>query len=159
MKTQIIIGLTAVLVLAGCQSRYNPGNWGWFGGGSSEPTLAPRRGYTEYVETRPLVDRILSVSVEPVHGGAIVTAVGLPPTQGYWSADLVPVNTTETGRPISIDGVMLLEFRIVPPPVRNPVVNEVSREVVAGRFLSTQSLGNARQVTVVARQNQASARR
>ena len=141
MKTQIIVGLTVLLMLAGCNSRYNPGNWGWFGGGGgSEPTLEPGRGYTDTSERRPLVARVLTMSVEPTHGGAIVTAVGLPPTQGYWAADLVPHFTTEAGRPTSKDGIMQLDFHIVPPPVQNYVVNQSSREITAAVFLSEQSL-------------------
>ena len=130
MKLKIVAGLVmALLVLSGCQSRYNPVNWGWFGGSRSEATLAPNRGYPSDVDPRPLVSQVVSMQVDRVPGGAIVTAVGLPPTQGYWAADLVSTYETEAGKIASKDGVIQLEFRVVPPRGPQNVVNQRSREI------------------------------
>ncbi|SFB70291.1 hypothetical protein [Tropicimonas isoalkanivorans] len=153
MKVQIVAGLAAALVLTGCQSRYNPVNWSWGGGNASRTTLAPDDGYEDKTERRPLVSQVLSMDVERVPGGAIVTAVGLPPTQGYWKADLVSTYQTVTGEVAAKDGEIRLEFKIIPPPVPNPVVNQQSREVVAGTYLTDQTLYNVRRITVVAANN------
>ncbi|PRY21433.1 hypothetical protein CLV78_10946 [Aliiruegeria haliotis] len=159
MKVQILAGVIAVLVLAGCESRYNPGNWGWFGGGRSEPTLAPRKGYVDDSDPRPVIDQVVSMTVDKVPGGAVVTAVGLPRTQGYYAADLISTYETEAGKPAAKDGVMRLEFRIVPPRQPRPVVNQASREVVSAFYLSDQALQSVRQITVVGARNQVSSRR
>lgn len=159
MKTQIVAGLVAVLVLGGCESNYNPGNWGWFSRSQSTPTLEPGKGYEDKTDYRPMVEQVTSMSVDRVHGGAIINAVGLPKTQGYWAADLVPTYETESGKPTSKDGVMRLEFRVVPPRTPQPSVNQRSREVVAGLFLSDQALQGARQIIVVGEQNQRSSSR
>ncbi len=159
MKVQIVAGLLAIGLLAGCQSRYSPNNWGWFGGSQSEPTLAPNDGYAPDYDRRPLVQQVVSMSVDQVPGGAIVTAVGLPPTQGYWEADLVSTYETESGKPAPKDGVMRLEFRIVPPRGQKRVSTAISREVTAGTFLSDQALGAVRTITVVGSGNQRSSGR
>lgn len=160
MNYRIIAGAAALLVLAGCESRYNPGNWGWFsGGGGKQETLEPRGGYEDPSDRRPFVTQVTDVRVERVAGGAIVTAVGLPPTQGYWEADLVPAYTTVTGKPAARDGVMWLEFRAIGPLTPHPVGTPLSREVVTGVFLTDQALANAGRIVVVAEGNERIARR
>ncbi len=154
MKVQIVAGLVAVLVLAGCQSRYNPGNWGWFSNSSDTPTLAPNKGYPSDVDPRPLVSQVVEMQVDQVPGGAVVTAVGLPPRQGYWAADLVSTYKSEAGKIASKDGVIQLEFRVVPPRQQTNVVNTASRELTAGAFISDQSLGGVRQIRVIGQNNQ-----
>lgn len=159
MKLPIFAGLVAVLVLAGCQSRYNPSNWGWFGGSRSEPSLAPRNGYPSDIDPRPLVSQVVSMSVDQVPGGAVVTAVGLPPTQGWWAADLVSTYVTEAGQTAPKDGVIQLEFRVVPPVSARGSVNKASRELTAGTFLSEQTLRGVRQIRVIGANNQRSSGR
>ncbi|MFV0333999.1 MAG: hypothetical protein ACK5JR_08020 [Tropicimonas sp.] len=161
MKAQIVAGLVAVLVLTGCQSRFNPTNWGWgwFGNDRSEPTLAPRDGYPSDIDPRPLVAQVTSMQVDRASGGAIVTAVGLPATQGYWAADLVSTYKTEAGRIAAKDGVLQLEFLVVPPRERRRSGTTVSREISAGIFISEQSLAGVREIRVVGQNNQRSSRR
>jgi hypothetical protein len=159
MRLQIVAGLLVLTVLAGCQSRYNPTNWGWFGGSTGEATLAPRSGYAPDVDPRPLADQIVSMQVDRLPGGAIVTAVGLPRTQGYWKADLVSTYKTESGKTAAKDGVIRLEFRVIPPRGPRPVVNQASREISAGIYLTDQTLRGVRTITVVGAQNQRSSRR
>ncbi|MFD0981389.1 hypothetical protein [Tropicimonas aquimaris] len=159
MKAQIVAGVIAALVLTGCQSRLNPGNWGWFGGSRSAPTLEPEDGYDQNADLRPLVEQVVSMSVEQTPGGAIVTATGLPPTQGYWKADLVSAYETVTGAVASKDGEIRLEFRIVAPPTPKPVGAARSREVTTALFLTDQTLRNVRQITVVGQANARSSSR
>lgn len=158
MKMRIVPALLAVLALTACESRYNPGNWNW-GGGSTATTLAPQGGYGDRSDQRPLVEQVVSVSVENVPGGAIVTAVGLPPTVGYWNVDLVPVHESVTGKPVGQDGVMWLEYVAVGPLSQQPAVTQAAREVIAGIHLSDQALRGVGQVVVVGQNNQRSARR
>ncbi|MDV7141592.1 hypothetical protein R3X27_02745 [Tropicimonas sp. TH_r6] len=154
MKVQIVAGLLAVLVLAGCQSRYNPGNWGWFSNSTGEPSLAPNKGYPIDADPRPLVSQVVSMQVDQVPGGAVVTAVGLPPRQGYWGADLISTYKSEAGRIAPKDGVIQLEFRVVPPKRQTNAVNQASRELSAGAFISDQSLRGVRQIRVIGQNNQ-----
>ncbi|TFL18223.1 hypothetical protein [Jannaschia formosa] len=119
-----------------------------FFGGGSEAALDELRA----VAGEPLVDQIVSLEIAPTPGGAIVSAVGLPPTQGYWDADLVRVPTEEPS-------VLLLEFRLLPPPEPRPVGTQPSREVLAGRVLSLQDLAGISTIAVQAQRNRATSRR
>ena len=158
-KTRIAAGLLAVLVLAGCESRFNPGNWNLWGGGGTPTTLAPSGGYGDTTDPRPLVDQVVSVRVDSRPGGVIVTADGLPPTIGYWEVGLVPVYESVTGKPASKDGIMWLEFVAVGPLRPQPAVTPPAREVTAGIHLSEQALRGTRQIVVVGQRNQRSASR
>jgi hypothetical protein len=150
-----LIGIVALpLVLAGCgglaQSPINPLNW--FGGREAPEPVSPLE---RPADPRPLIDQVTSVTIDRTPGGAIVRATGLPPALGYWNAGLVPVD--RDARP-DANGVLTLEFRAVPPPapVPGPTAN---RSIVAGYFLSNQTLAGVRAITVTARTNSATARR
>ncbi|MFV1876275.1 hypothetical protein [Nioella sp.] len=141
--------LVVVLGLTGCASRLNPMNW--FGRDReervqiSETVAAP-------VDDRQLVTEVISLSVDPLPGGAIVRAMGLPPRQGYWEADLV-----EVGRE---DGEIVFEFRVYRPVDANTRVGtQRSREILAGTSLTTQDLAGIRQIVVIAQQNRRSVSR
>jgi hypothetical protein len=141
--------LVVVLGLTGCASRLNPMNW--FGRDReervqiSETVAAP-------VDDRQLVTEVISLSVDPLPGGAIVRAMGLPPRQGYWEADLV-----EIGRE---DGEIVFEFRVYRPADPNTRVStQRSREILAGTSLTTQDLAGIRQIVVIAQQNRRSVSR
>lgn len=141
--------LVVVLGLTGCASRLNPMNW--FGRDReervqiSETVAAP-------VDDRQLVTDVISLSVDPLPGGAIVRAMGLPPRQGYWEADLV-----EVGRE---DGEIVFEFRVYRPVDANTRVGtQRSREILAGTSLTTQDLAGIRQIVVIAQQNRRSVSR
>ncbi len=137
--TARIAAVAAVAALAGCgigQSRLNPFNW--FGGSREVPveTVAARAQ-----DARPVVDQVVSLEIAPTRSGAIVSAVGLPPVQGFWEADLVRA-------PSDDPGVLVLDFRILPPPVATRVGTQPSREVLAGLVLSTQDLAPYRTIVV-----------
>ena len=144
--------LLAMVFLTACstvrESRLNPFNW--FG-----------RDRVEAVETvdsvliqdrRPLVGQIASLSVDPTPEGAIIRAVGLPDTQGFWAADLVEVPSDDPSQ-------IFYEFRIVPPLEQRRSGTQRSREVIAGTELSNTRLRSVRSITVVGRQNRRSVRR
>lgn len=148
MKFRIVIALLVVLGLAGCASRLNPLNW--FGGDREQRIAVVETA--EEVDGRSLVAEIVSLDVVPNPGGAVISAMGLPPRQGYWEADLV-----EIGRD---NGELVFEFRVyqpVDPDTR--VSTRRSREVLAGTALSRFDLAGIRSVTVIGQQNRRTVRR
>lgn len=132
--------LTLVALLGGCaaarESRFNPMNW--FGKSEQvERVELPQKP----ADDRDLVRNVLSMAVEPVPSGAIIRATGLPPSQGWWKADLV-------AQPVTEDGTLVFDFRILPPPSPTAVNTPQSREVVAATHLSHAKLANVRRIVV-----------
>ncbi len=152
MFRPLVILLSVMLVLTSCgrirDSRLNPFNW--FGRSQPIETVAVDAGRP--VDPRPLVAQVLTLNVDAVQGGAIVRAKGLPPTQGYWNGALVPLELDE-------NGVQVYEFRIAPPFQPNPVVNQFSREVTVGAFVTNRQLESIRQIVVQGSGNALSSRR
>lgn len=147
LGTKIALG-ALVLTIAGCglgQSRLNPLTW--FGRDSSEAIDAARATPRE-----PVIDQVLSLTVDPTPGGAIVSTVGLPPTQGFWEAELVQVPTDDAT-------TLLFDFRILPPLEPRRTGTQPSREVLAGTILSNQDLAGIRTIAVQGAQNRRSVRR
>jgi hypothetical protein len=138
-------------LLAGCsgfsESRINPLNW--FGGSEPRETIAVTG---EAADPRPLVETVLSMAVEPIPGGAIVRARGQSPTQGWWQAELVPLDVDDRG-------VLVYEFRIEPPPTITPTNTPQSRQVDVAIFVSDIGLANVREIVVQGATNARSARR
>ena len=140
MDRMMTRGLTAglILALAGCgavrESRVNPANW--FGRAAE----GPARAVPNARDPRPLV-AVTALDVAPSAGGAIVEARGLPPEQGWWRADLVPV---EDGDP----GTLTYELRAVPVPVARRVGPAPSRELVVAAFASDVALAGVRRIRV-----------
>ena len=138
MKTPVLALLVATLAVTACSriqnSRLNPLNWF----GRSE--AAPVQVVEELGDPRPMVAQVLSLDVDRVPEGAIVRAKGLPPTQGWWDAELV-----ERGLE---DGVLTLEFRLEQPVRRQPEGTPPSREVVVASFLSNIKLESIRRIVV-----------
>lgn len=151
MTTRLIAALTLSLVLAGCgglrDSRLNPFNW--FGRSEPRETIAvPQKAG----DPRALIDNVLAMAVEPMPGGAIIRATGQTPTQGWWEAELVPLPVTETG-------VLVLEFRLLPPIERTDVNTPRSREITAAIFLSDIKLEQVREIVVQGANNARASRR
>jgi hypothetical protein len=146
MRRFVITGLVASVVLAGCggirDSRINPFNW--FGGDTETRVQTVDAAAARDDQ---LIDQIVSLTVDPTPGGAIVSVIGLPVTQGYWRADLVR-------QPSDDPAQLILEFRIKPPLGTTRHGTPPSREVLGGTFLSTQTMNGVRQIVVVAAQNQ-----
>lgn len=141
----------AAAALAGCggfrQSRLNPLNW--FGRSAPRETIVLP---DERQDARPLVDAVLSMTVEPIPGGAIVRARGQTPTQGWWQADLVPLD-------IDAEGVLVYEFRLLPPIERTDVNTPQSRQVDVAIYISDIRLDRVREIVVQGATNARSARR
>lgn len=143
----LILALALATALGGCarvtESRFNPFNWF----GSAEPETATAVPASVETDPRPRVAQVTSLTIEPTPTGAIVRATGLPPTQGWYAAVLVP----ETEAPVN--GEMVYVFRAVPPldPLR--VSTAQSRELSAARVLSQQELAATRTVRVIGETN------
>lgn len=156
------LGTVTLVGLGACgrvrDSRLNPFNW--FGQSrSEEPTLAPAEGYQANVDTRPVVDQVTALQVDRVPGGALVTATGLPQTQGHWAAALIAEATGPSGRPLRDGATLGFEFRVAPPETPTRSGPPQSRELTATVYLTDQDLTGVRTITVKGLRNQRSARR
>lgn len=157
MRKPLIVALAAVLALGACaaarESRLNPANW--FGRSAPEaPTLAPAGGYApRVVDNRPPVEQVTFAALERIPGGAILRATGLPPTQGWWDAELVA--ETE-GVPA---GTLAFRFVVAGPRTPQPVSTPQSREVTVATYLSDIALREVRQIVVRGRLNERVLRR
>lgn len=151
MKRSLIATLILMTALSGCagisQSRLNPFNW--FGKARPAPLT---QLYTAPTETRALVAQVLTLNVEPFPGGAIVRAKGLPPTQGYWEAELV-------AQPLDDQGRLVYEFRIFPPLTPTPAGTPYSRQVTVAASVSDIKLQGVSSIVVQGDSNALSARR
>jgi hypothetical protein len=143
--------LVLCATLGGCggfrDSKLNPFNWFK----SSEPRetiVLP----ADRVDQRALVDAVLTMSVEPIPGGAIVRATGQTPTQGWWQAELVPL-------PVDQNGTLVYEFRLLPPITPTDVNTPRSREVEVAIYISDIRLDPVREIVVQGAGNARSARR
>lgn len=145
----VVLGLG--LAVAGCagvrQSRLNPFNW--FKRSEPRETIVLPG---EKTDPRPLVDTVLTMSVEPIPGGAVVRARGVTPTQGWWDAELV-------ARDLDENGVLVYEFRLQPPVGRTDVNSQPSREIDVAIYISDVKLQNVREIVVQGATNARSARR
>lgn len=143
--------LCLCLVLAGCggfrDSKMNPFNW--FGRSQEAEKVALPAAPQD---RRALVQQVATLHVEEVPGGAIVRATGLPPTQGYWDAELVPQPVDENGR-------LVLDFRVFPPIEAMRAGTPPSREVVVALYLSNYKLDSIREIVVQGELNARAARR
>ncbi len=135
-----LLALGLVATLAGCgaigKSKLNPFNW--FKKSEPRETIVLPG---EEADPRGLVETVLSMEVEPIPGGAIVRARGLTPTQGWWDAELVAKDVDE-------DGVLVYEFRLLPPVSRTDVNTQRSREIDVAIFISDVKLENVREIVV-----------
>ena len=151
LSRRLFVVSMAAVALAGCggfrDSRLNPFNW--FGRSEPRETIVLP---DERQDPRPLVDTVLSMNVEPMPGGAIVRARGETPTQGWWKAELVPMDIGE-------DGVLVYEFRLLPPIERTDVNTPQSRQVDVAIFISDIRLERVREIVVQGSTNARSARR
>ena len=158
MRLSLTLALIAATSLSACgfgQSRLNPLNW--FGRSKEVPVASAPATTTNGTPVKDEVDRqlvqsVTSMSVEPYPGGAIITATGLPPSQGWWKAELVAL-------PVDDKGVLVLEFRVAQPPEPWPAGTEWSREITAGYSLSNIKLQNISEIVVQGATNARASRR
>lgn len=141
-----VLTLTALAACGGFSGKLNPFHWFKRSAPAEVVTLeAP-------ADKRPLVDDVISMQVESYPGGAIVRATGLPPSQGWWDAELV-------AQPIDDKGVLVLEFHVFPPLDGADVVNQQSREITVAYNLSNIKLEGISQIVVQGAKNARSSRR
>ena len=151
MRTPGLAALAALMVLASCGglrgASLNP--FTWFDRSSTEvASLVPEGGFPGVQDNRPLVAQVTDMAVEPVEGGAIVRAVGLPPTQGWWDAELVSDTDFRAE-----DGELRLRFVTAVPRQQRPAGPQRSREITAGVFVSDFRLAGVRRITVTGAEN------
>ncbi len=148
-RRHVVLGLA--LALGGCgairQSKLNPFNW--FRKSEPRETIVLPGAASD---PRGLVETVLSMSVEPIPGGAVVRARGVTPTQGWWNAELV-------GRDVGEDGVLVYEFRLLPPTGATDVNTQASREIDVAIYISDVKLQNVREIVVQGATNARSAQR
>lgn len=153
MRLPIALALICALGLSACggwrDSRLNPSNWF---GKSREAVAQEAPTQDADLKGRSLVQSVLSMTVEPYQGGAIVRATGLPPTQGWWEAELV-------AQPVDENGVLVLDFRVFPPVAPWPAGTQPSREIVVAIALSNIKLEPVREIVVRGETNSRSSRR
>lgn len=156
MRRQVIVTGVVLSLLAGCgsfgESRFNPLNWF----GKSEPvttnaygqnvvalqTLAPRKGYPVFTDTRPLAPQVTDVKLVRSASGAIVTATSALPSLGFYDAELVPVASERTD-------TLVFEFRLRPPSQAAPTGTQAQRHISAAKSLSLAEITGIRTVIVV----------
>lgn len=159
--------LVSTLVLTGCatvrDSRVNPFNW--FGTARSEPLtrteaetnpLIPQRsGLFAASRERAAVyngrpfDQVTDLTIEPVPGGALIRATGLAARQGIYAVQLTPDNEDE----LPVDGVLTYRLEGVEPERNTPVGAQPTREVVAARKVTNQTLAGVRTIRVLGQRN------
>lgn len=157
MGRQLATLLILTLALGGCgqirDSRVNPFNW--FGGAQqAAPTLTPSGGYAVAAQDpRPLVAEVTGLRVQPVQGGALITATGLPPTQGWWGAELLAEPLPQAEGLLAAPQELRFRFVLAPPFTPQDVSIPQSREVSVGLFLSHQALRGISRITVTGASN------
>ncbi len=152
MTARWALALTLTLALASCgglrDSRLNPFNWF----GRSAPAERVEVAVDPDADPRPLVETVTDMQVDAFPGGAIVRATGLTPTQGWWAAELIEL-------PIDADGVLVLEFRLLPPITPTDVNTPQSRTVTVGTSFSDIKMAKISRIVVQGKTNaRASAR-
>lgn len=155
MGRSLLAGLLCLTLLGGCGgwnwSSLNP--FTWFGD-STEGPVSPADGIAVLPDNRVLVAEVLDMAVEPFPGGAILRASGLPPTQGFWDAELIAENE---GR--AENGVLSFRFVVARPYTLQPAGTPPSRAVSVGLYLSDFKLSGVRQIVVTGARNSRSVRR
>ena len=152
MRLPLTAALIAVTLLGACgamrESRLNPLNWFKKSEAVQTAGLTTQRP----ADPRPLVAGVVSITIEPYPGGAIVRATGLPPTQGWWDAELVAL-------PVDENGVLVYEFHVFPPPGATPANLPQSREITVAANLSGIRLAGINEIVVQGATNARSSRR
>ncbi|MGL6210480.1 MAG: hypothetical protein ACRC14_11700 [Paracoccaceae bacterium] len=150
MRRPLLAALSALMLLQACgggfSARLNPFNW--FGRSAPVQTTVVEAP----ADPRALVADVVAMSVDAYPGGAIVRATGLPPSQGWWSAELVP-------QPLTEDGVLVYDFRVFPPPVEERQGPAQSREIAVAANLTDRQLAEVRQIVVQGAANARASRR
>lgn len=144
MQRRHFIALAGLTSLASC--GYWPDSLS-FRRDEPQAELAP-----EPVDQRPIVAQVTDLVVDRTPSGVILRVKGLPPRQGYYDGELVPV-------PSEDEGVLAYQLHAQPPHYETPASTTRSREFVVARFLSNDNLTGIRTIRVSGSSNTLSARR
>jgi hypothetical protein len=135
MKRALILMTVLGLTLGGCgKTNLNPLKWL-----SKSRKDAQVEVYAAPVDPRGLIATVVTLEIEPLRSGVLVRATGLPPTQGFWDAALVPLPNDGSDH-------LVFEFRIFPPSVPAADGTQVSREITAAASVTTFDLSG---ITVI----------
>ena len=155
MLRATLLGTAVLLTLTGCariaDSRFNPVNW--FGSSTEAPVdangqtrpLIPANNRNVAIDNRTMVQSITSLDIDPTPSGAIVRAVGVAQTQGYFNAELVSRGVA--------NGVLDLEFRAQAPTALEVPGTTQSRQISAAHVIERSDLAAIRSVRVTAATN------
>lgn len=99
-------------------------------------------------EGRELVAHVSAVRADRNPSGVILIATGLPDSQGYWNAQLVPLNDE-----LPVDGVLSYEFVVSKPAESIGIGSPESREIIVGRSISNRKLRGVSDIRVVSASN------
>lgn len=150
MRLSPAIALAGLILVTACggfgTSKLNPLNW--FKRAAPEAIEFVQRP----VDARALVPQVSDMKVEAYPGGAIVRATGVPPSQGWWDAELVKIESEDAG-------VLVFEFRIFPPPTPRPAGTPFSRQVTVATSVSDIALDSISKIVVQGETNALSSRR
>lgn len=153
MRAGVLAAMTAVMVVSACatvrDSRLNPFNW--FGRSQVTRVATPATPAVNYGGRVPVTE-VTEMHIEPATGGAIIRAKGVPPTQGWYQADLVL-------EPGEREDELSYRFVLRQPDAGQRVGTPVSREVTVATFVSDFRLEGIRQITVAGAQNARTTRR
>lgn len=166
MRTTVYALLISTVAISGCSTKANPFNW--FGGGSSAPVAAPsentnalipersglfRSNNEEVVFIGQPLDTVSNMVLERVPDGIIIRVTGVAALQGFYAVQLTPENDDE----VAVDGVLTYFLQGLQGPSAGSGTPE-SREVVAARKVSDQTLRNTKTIRVEAKNNAVQAR-
>jgi hypothetical protein len=169
MTQKLIVAVLSFGVLAGCAGGAGGGSAGlvgslnpftWFGNSETVdvadaaavqgqvilPSLAPRKGYVDFTDTRPMISNVTSLSSERSPDGAIIRASGVVPALGYYDAQLVKITPEKPGQ-------LLYQFRARPPEGSTALGAARQRDITATVFLTLQQLESIREIKVLAAEN------
>ncbi|GAA3873321.1 hypothetical protein [Celeribacter arenosi] len=157
MRQQIVVSGLILTLLSGCggdfrNSKVNPLNW--FGQREQTqtldaegrvvrvlPTLAPRKGYPAFVDTRAFAPSITALDFLRTATGSVLSVTTVVPTLGYADAALVPVEHDD-------GSILILEFRLRAPKDVPGIGSVSQREITVARAISNQELAQLTQIQI-----------
>jgi hypothetical protein len=153
---RVLPPLALLMALSACSSGLSLDPTDWFGP-KEDITLVsvvPEGGFPSDVDPRDAIAQVTELKVEQTSGGVIIRVKGVPPTLGYWEAELVPENGEKPD-----GGVLTYTFRIAPPLWASAQSSVRAREVYVAQFVSDAKLAGVSRIRVDGGRNTLTARR
>lgn len=146
MKNCVVLS-TSILILAGC-SEGNLGNLNpltWFGNDSQ---TAESSVDSVLVDNSVMVPQVTNLAQFPITNGLIISASGMPNTQGFYNPVLLPLNDE-----MPMDGYLNYELRASAPKEETNVGTYRSRQLDAALTITEDKLKNIIGIRVIALEN------